>query len=175
MIDVLAHYDESAIASFTVNTGATSVALSVPVGDVGILWDADHKSWFQFLEHFTLISLGFKMPLGFEFYNVKDNSGDENLPAIQMAVKEQGAGSVKLLTPGLLYIPFDNYELNYGRFFEMDTSLIAANRYQLVFNFVQGWTYNVSMINVPAALNTVTFYVPIFAKIEHTLDIKVNP
>ena len=170
MIDLIAQVDSSTMASFTVNVAVNSVALSVPVGDVGILYSSNEESWFQFLDHFTLISLGYRLPLGFEFLSVQDNLAQECLPSIEMRVKENGRPAAYLY-PHNIFMPFDNYELNFGHYYNIPIITVSAEAYQIVFNFRQNWTYNVSMVNVPAALNGVTYYVPIFAKVEHTLDL----
>lgn len=170
-IDIMSHKAAAQMASFTVDITQPYVALSVPVSPAGIMYNFTNLSFFRYLDHFQILSIGVRMPLGFEFYEVLTDIGELTLPTIDLTLRPN-AGPIQPLEPNGIKLPFEDYELNYGTYFNIiDTGLTVGTIYQLIFNFRRDFTHRVSMINVPSGLDGETFYIPIFAKILHTLTL----
>lgn len=165
IIDILSTFgDESQF--FTVNTAVKFVTLTAsPSGD-GFLKTAEGKDTFQPGDNFILLSIGCLLPIGFEFYEWKA-AVTTSLPNIHLK-RKVGAGLMSFWVPNTIWLPFGNYELNMGVFFEAPVDLLG-------FKLASDLTIaaaRISMIGVPAALNTDEFRVPIFWKVLHTLAIQ---
>lgn len=172
IIDNLMQYGDAAF-EFTVNTAMSSVDITQVVGEDGILSKVGTVSGiedeFQEQDNFILLSIGVSLPLGFEFWP-NDNNAFFG-PFIDLYYKRISApsGVLNSFRPASVHIPFPNYELSLGNFTIVPS---LAENFHLCFQFprnVGGWNQRVSMLNVPAALNELTFKAPIFAKILHTL------
>lgn len=171
IIDVLMQYDDEAY-EFTVNTAVNFVNLT-QVNDgilskVGTVSGIENE--FQEQDNFILLSIGVRLPLGFEFWP-NDNAGSFFGPFIDLYYKRISAapGVLNSFRPASVQIPFPNYEMSLGNFTIVPS---LTENFYLCFQFprnVGGWNQRISMLNVPAALNEMTFKAPVFAKILHTL------
>jgi len=171
IIETLMQRDDNAF-SFTVNTAVSFVNL-VKTND-GILErvssNAGIDAKFQDRDNFILLSIGCRLPLGFEFYP-NDNAGVYNAPFIDMYLKKAVALTTIIANPPSIHLPFENYEISLGIFYEVPA---LGEAFWIMPEFPSGGSgYNqrISMINVPASLNELTFKAPIFAKVLHTLPI----
>jgi hypothetical protein len=170
IIDVLMQYDDAAY-EFTVNTAASYVNLT-QVNDgilskVGTVSGIENE--FQERDNFVLLSIGVQLPLSFEFWP-NDNNGFFG-PFIDLYYKRISAapGVLNSFRPASVHVPFSNYEMSLGNF-----TIVPAlgENFHLCFQLpraVGGWIQRISMLNVPAELNELTFKAPVFAKIMHTL------
>ena len=159
LIEILSQNASNA-AFFTVNTAVSFVPLAYSGGvDDGIMMDANGNEYFIPGDNYQMLSVGYHLPLSFEIYNVLNGATDENVK-INMATNLRGGGVPPLILPEKLYIPFPNFELNFGVFYKSFGEEIKLN-----FQFL--YTVNISMVNVPVALNGLVFRVPIFSKIKH--------
>lgn len=173
IIDIIMQRNDNAF-KFTVNTAVSYVNL-VKTND-GILErcssNAGIDGKFQWRDKFTLLSIGCRLPLGFEFYP-NDNAGNYNGPFIDLYFKKESAapGALIYANPPSIHLPFENYEMSCGIYYDVPP---LNEPFWLVPEFPSGgggYTQRISMLNVPAALNTLTFYCPIWAKVLHNLPL----
>ncbi len=152
----------SGAASFTCNNAVDKVPLTV---GGGVLWSGTKKSVFKNGDAFTLLSLGFTAPLGFEFYNVSDSNNF--LQSIEFGLVPVG-NEVYIGNEPLdkVFLPFASYELANGTYYK--NSAFTGQNYRIFAKFSTDGTPEISMLNVPNSLNGKTFLMPIFMKIQHT-------
>jgi len=173
MIDILSQSSDQA-AFFTVNNALPYVSLQKPLfPNSGRLETAEGLCFFTRLDNYTLLSLGIVLPLSFELYDTIINPLIPpviGLPEIAMYYSTP-------FNPPVAYqriqIPFLNYEMNYGKTY-MIPDVFAFDF------FIHGiispvHDLRISMLNIPAALNTLKFYCPVFVKIQHTIELKLPP
>ncbi len=166
-LDVLQHNNDLNTAWFTVNTAVNFVPLTIQPN--GYLERADLKDTLQFKDPFIMLSVGAILPLGFEFYE-NDVVGDFRGVRIALGAEDIGGGGGVALDPSVIYLPFGNYELSMGNYVQVPAGITDVNGYRISMVFDGGVGQNISMVNVPAALNGAIFHVPLFMKILHTLD-----
>jgi len=156
---------------FAVNTAVNDVALDVSQGwnyVFGVpLAPASHYYKVQARDGLTVLSVGCMLPYHFTWSDMGCMSFGywaKNGASIQYAAINQ------INTPsGQLPVPFTNYELSIGPYvpWPVDDSIGGPYPwYNLVANFRAG---RVSMIGVPASLNTQTITPIPFVKVQHTL------
>ena len=167
LIEVLAQKGDN-VASFLVNNGTSYVNLVVPNGEQdGLFERPDGGKRFTFQDNIVILSIGCELPLGFEFY---DNiiGGDFQLPSVGLKyIKNIDGLSTPIKTPSSFWLPFGNYEMNLGIYNEIVDTVG-------LFFWIKGFfnaNYRISMVNVPDSLNGETFYVPLFLKILHTIEL----
>jgi len=138
----------------------------------GILYDSLGNGYFAKGDNFILLSFGIRFPLGFEVEyedtNASGNTG--NCISLQLKYKPEAVVSTPLV-PGSVWLPFSNYEMNYGTFFDMSARFVADNNFQLESNILDDKVF-VSMLNVSAELDEKVYYCPIFWKVGHTLPME---
>lgn len=165
IIDVLQQSTDTDTPNFTVNLAVTNVTMVLPA--LGLLRRGDGLDTMQRLDHFQILSIGFAMPLSFEPWE-NDVAGDFRGINIDLDYKDTVGGALTPLDPGVVWMPFANYELNLGNFVQLNPALIPST-FKLYMNFNSVVGQKVSMVGVNAALDGLKFYVPLFMKILHTL------
>ncbi len=162
IIDLMQH-DFVNAASFTVDTtGPDSVSI-VPIA-APVLSDYNGNSAIPGGDNFTILSMGYVLPRGYEAFQ----NAAGNMSAHATMIVKPATDPALPLEPGPagVLIPFGNYELSLG--ITQDVTLITAEAYELQFK-LEG--LKVSMLNVPVSENGKVYKVPLFAKIAHTLKI----
>jgi hypothetical protein len=164
ILDVLSHYDDRAL-QFTVNTAVPFVQASQPVILLaGVMSDKEGKYYFPAGDNFQIISLGFVLPMGFEIYKTeKIGTGIEEPPALSVFAINR-LNVIIPISPESVYVPFANYELNFGTFYSGINQDVRIEMTVISDLFV-------SMVGVPAALNGETFKMPVFAKVLHNSNL----
>ncbi len=163
-ITMLMHRDTMS-AQFTVNTALTNVSLSLGVGG-GELSNAENQKYFQKMDNFRVLSIGCVLPLCFEFWNNVPVAFEP--PKIDFTAKDfVGAGLVPII-PVSMWLPYPNYELNMGNFNALSPGSFQG-KWSIFMNFTTDYPQQISMINVPSALNSLEFRVPLYMKVLHTL------
>lgn len=142
--------------TFVINNGFDSVAVTAGNGKVT---NAEGYKYFKAGDNVNILSMGFYIPMGFDIYGTNENikfsiNGYNTLGIISF-----------LMLPGIFTIPFSNYEMATGVF-----TLGVSQKIQLAHSIFN--SLNISMIGVPAALNTKTFKIFSFFKVEHTLPME---
>lgn len=168
-------------AEFTVNTAVNSVDLvaSVPgnpqtmtagagtLGGGGFLFDEG--------DNFTILSAGYQIPESFVMGQYETAAGGEyTFPVMFLRGAVEGGGPILSIDQfgnnGLLRFPFENYEMSLGTFVDPVKRGLVGNKFRLQVLFPQtvgGDNPQVSMMNVPAALNGQKFYVTPWIKVLH--------
>lgn len=160
-------------AQFTVNTAVATVDLVTVTGFQERMYAGSGTSLFARGDNFILLSCGFFIPESFvmsEYENL--GPGDYPVPVLLFAGEKQGGGIISFFnigSNGLLRIPFANYEMSNGVFINPEDNNLTDNFYfTCLFPYTVGVDRpQISMQNVPAALNGDTFYVTPFVKILH--------
>lgn len=174
-------------AKFTVNVAATSVDLT-PLPGVGVyssLFCGIDSSvaanrYFDHGECFTILSAGFVMPENFVLSNPSVVGGAEMpVTAIQLRLNNI-TSTVAVSIPqfgngGYFRFPFSDYEMSIGTFVEsVPLGMTEKFELQALFPVNTALAYpQVSMMNVPAALDGLDFEVTPFVKILHNSGIGV--
>ena len=171
IIDIIAN-DSTGVdcPKFAVDLSVDRVPLQA--APFGILYDAVGNGYFAKGDNFILLSFGIRLPLGFEIEYEDTNASGKwgNCLSLQLRYKPEAVVSLPL-TPDSVWLPFGNYEMNYGTFFNMDGLFVAGNNYQLQSNVLDEKAV-ISMVNVPAELDEIVYYCPIFWKVAHTLPME---
>jgi len=170
MIDTLIHYGVEA-GQFTVNLAVNKVALSYPAGNK-VLSIGGVFNKFTWKDNLTLISIGAFLPLGFDFYpSERIAEGDFWPDYISLQWRKDSDGTLFAFQPNRYNLPAANYELSVGAFLEPNAAI--GEDFNLVAELPTAGNFQtlISMIGVPATLDGETFSVPIFAKVEHTIDL----
>lgn len=184
IIDLLTTEDKDNL-KFTVDTNALSVPLEYPdplTDNAGLLYNANKQTLFTRLDHITLLSMGLLLPLNFQLYYHSDDSEPHfwnGLPRIKLSSREAISGDEEDIN--VFILPFSDYELSMNLFKEFNEA-ITKQTFQLKMVVLQVWNQDsdfsiprVSMVNCPAALNGLTFSVPVFAKVMHNIPITAIP
>jgi len=167
IIDIL-DVEQDDCPSFVVdNTQDYIEAAHSASGDAGYLKSAFNTGTGPFKQgdNITILSFGVRIPYGFEMYN-EPSSASSGESYLTWDIKEKTSGTVHSLSPGATKLEFLNYEMSYGRFFDVSDS---AEDFWLVTKLNNASRpLRISMLNVPDSLNGVTIYVRPFAKVSHT-------
>jgi hypothetical protein len=180
-IDVLSQTSAES-AYFETNTAVEKVPLTYGSGK---MYDANYMPALFSKDHFILLSMGVVLPLGFELYNVdyQPPNGEpptglpivgayhNELPVIELSMVNDGETPEAANIFQKLYLPFLNYELSIGKYFQVP-NVVTALKYNIYANFLNTSLVYISMLGVPEALNEKIFQVPIFIKILHTLNMQ---
>lgn len=153
-------------AFFKVDTTKTEVDLSYTDFSerTGFLVDGYLKSIFKKGCNLNILSVGFTLPFGFEFSKVNDDS--KYYQSITLSYVEVVGGlKVKL---NELIIPMANYELSMGSYYNL---AFIGKEYELTAVFSN--SPKILMLNIPASFNNLTFYCPIFIKVQMSYDLIV--
>lgn len=181
IIDILTP-NEPDCPEFTVNTAVAAVPIAQPVpGSAVVLYAGSGVSRFVRGDNFTLLSCGYFIPERFVLHNYGTaGTSSDSTPIIQLWGLPLGAGIPIALfnvgTNGAIRLPFPNYEFSFGVFTNTEQNNFTAATFQLetTFPLISGLdSPEVSMIDVPAALNGITFKVIPFVKVLHNTTLAV--
>jgi hypothetical protein len=162
-VQILSQKESS--ASFTVNTGVGIESVDL-IANGGVLINGDNKSIFPNGDGIGLLSIGYKLPLSFEFYRTSSNT--DFLSLIEVNLIEDATNTI-ILPIDKIFLPFENYEMSLGVFYK--DSAFTGRNYRLYASFPTTPRPQISMFGVDTKLNGKTFYCPIFIKLEHTLSL----
>jgi hypothetical protein len=178
LIDVLTP-PMSLCPTFTVNTGVLSVVIPDAVNYVAMMASNGISNRFVNGDSFELLSAGYFIPERFVLYN-KTGAGGNDVPCPVIAFQAYkitsaiGVTLTQIGTGGRLKCPFPNYETAMGCFINSALSIGEPFRIEIKFPFpsgLGGGQCQVSMVNVPAALNGVVFTVIPWIKILHNFPL----
>lgn len=181
IIDILTP-NEPDCPEFTVNVAVASVPIAQPVpGSAVTLYAGQGASKFVRGDNFSLLSCGYFIPERFVLHNYGTaGTSSDSTPIIKLWGLPQGAGiPISLFTVGLngsIRLPFPNYEFSFGVFTDAEENNFDQPTFQLqvTFPLVQGLdSPEVSMIDVPAALDTEVIKVIPFVKVLHNTALSV--
>lgn len=174
-IDILTP-ELSQCASFTVNTAVNFVPLTPTVLGDPILYSGNDEYKFTKGDNITILSAGYFLPERFVIYGHDNAAAAKNcVPWLFLySIGSAGAGSVvwQFGSNGRLNCPFPNYEFSLGTFVDSIELGMIDPFYWLTLRFPfqsDADNLNISMVDVPAAMNGVKFYVVPFIKVLHTL------
>jgi hypothetical protein len=165
-------------AYFDVDTGVPSVPLTYdidpfmkhldlaePILDQSGFW------CFQPGDNLEILSLGVSLPLSFELIN-ETNGKSNSLGLGYILPVSMNHDQTKQYN---MFLPFANYEIALGSFLSMvypnelfALSLDLAGMYDIM----PANRPQISMLNIPSALNENRYYVSTFIKVRHTLDLQ---
>lgn len=156
--------------NFVVNTAINSVSLN-NCGTQFIFRNASNKRWFHQGDNIIILSVGFYLPESFvmaqrpaaglnrALFEFTLGSDDTSLANYRPADAFGGSGNI--------FIPFPNYEMSIGTYIDAELYL-QADDYVLIGTFGNNANpIEISMINVPAALNGDTIYLTPWIKVLH--------
>jgi hypothetical protein len=161
--------------SFTVNNAVDSVDVTA-TGVWTTLYGAQGLKNFKRGDNFIILSAGYFVPERFVIYGY----GAAGViltpsPELFLSILKQGGLHQPVYpfgTDGSIKFPFPNYEFSIGAFVDVEDLAVQSVTYQLecTFPFANGEPDNlkISMIDVPAALNTKVFRIVPFVKVLHT-------
>jgi len=166
LIDILAHEGTADCPYFDVDLSVDRVQLQKAT--IGILKDTTGQFKFQAKDNFIIISMGIRFPLGFEIEYEETSANATNCFTMFLSYYDNAK---RPLSPATIWFPWSNYEMSYGRYFDMS---IALTDFYLVSNIVDERPY-ISMLNIPVELDEKRYYTPIFWKVGHTLPLIALP
>lgn len=172
LIDVLMP-KVSLCPTFTVDTtGPDYVDIAAPAVAIMDLFSADVTRYnFDQGDNFTILSFGYFVPENFATFEMA--GPNYAVPSWKMYlyrnVSLTSAPIVQFGVNGSIQSPFPNYEMAMGIFLDVNT-IVQENFHLQVSNTTRG---RISMIGVPAVLNTKVFHVVPFVKILHNFALKV--
>jgi hypothetical protein len=169
-IDILTQPNPQS-GQFTTNIAAPSGMVQITQAGTGILFNGQYNYRFSSKDNFNILSIGYKLPYSFEIAeHVSMLWGISHVIPISIFICSFPSNTEIELIPRSVLIPFDNFELNYGSFFDLSSYLIppADTEFEIRARFYPNSF--VSMLNVPTALDAKDFRVQIFAKIQHNLE-----
>ena len=157
----------------TVNTAVLSVPIPNMVGPVA-MYSSDTVTYlFSNGDNIELLSIGFFIPERFVLYDSLPGVGATAPFIIARLYAYQNVSGVSVPlnqfgNNGNIKIPFPNYELALGVFVDAATEIGEAFYMQIEFPITTGFdVWNISMVNVPVALNGQTFHIVPFIKVLH--------
>lgn len=172
--------------SFTVNVAVNSVNLIPPV--VGNFYDLStgfdttvtDSKYFSNGECFNILSCGLIMPDSFVLTNYSHAVGTLPVVLMYLQAEERVSGTsfdiLQFGNSGTQRIPFENYEMSVGAFVDSaKLGITESFKLKVSVPYTSGVADypQVSMLNVPAAVDGNTFYVIPFVKIEHNSAIVI--
>lgn len=158
---------------FTVDTtGPDYVSVIAPAAPIMDLFSSDVTKYkFDRGDNVILLSLGYFIPENFCSYEMA--GPNYSVPSWKLyGYKETAATNTPLKQFGVngsIQSPFPNYEMSMGVF--LDTETLLADSFHL--QIAMSTAGRISMIGVPAVLNTKVFHVVPFAKIMHNFELRV--
>jgi hypothetical protein len=181
VLDILMPYKAAASPDigcykFTVNTTGPKYVGLTDMSGTGTLYNANGKSKFAIGDSFTLLSFGLIMPLSFQL----DRSVNVTyFPFIQMYLAGNGQTSGHVyyfqeLTSGSeMFLYMENYDTPVDVYIDIPQEPVSSGTYIVneKFTLLTGLSHYskmaVSMVGVPAALNTTVQYITPFVKVLH--------
>lgn len=162
--------------TFTVDTtGPLSVDVIPNPAGTQVMYAGTGQSKFVRGDSFIVLSCGYFVPEGFRIYGY-EAAGTMKLPfpLLLLSARTAGAGIDNPILSfgnlGLLRMPFPNYELSIGTFCDPEANNLTGATFQLkeAFPYPSGIdSLQVSMVNVPAALNGIVFRLVPWFKVLH--------
>ena len=174
IIDILMPNIDAA-PTFTVNNAVNSVDLVPNPAGAQVMYAGGNVSKFLRGDSFIVLSCGYFVPEGFRIYGYEEAGLLKwPVPIFVLAARPAGGGiDVPILSfgnNGLLRIPFPNYEISIGTFCDPEANNLTGATFELkeAFPYVSGIdSVQISMVNVPAALNGIVFKVIPWVKVLH--------
>lgn len=162
--------------SFVVNNAVNFVPVTMMAIEKE-MYSGDSKRVFTNADAMIILSVGYFIPERFVLWNYENVAGEQlTNPHIHLRLKENtgvfwdvdGFGS-----GGKMPLPFPNYEFSIGGFISPIDLGLTGTSFEIYCRF--GADSNdrlqISMVDVPAALNGTTFYIVPFVKVLHTLSL----
>lgn len=177
VIDILTP-DNDVLPSFTVNTAVNFVNVTGIAGPGAILRACNlANSKFTRGDNFTILSCGIFIPERFSIWDYPDAGGTKYSAPIIQLFGTVGGGATPVLpfgNNGEIKLPFPNYEFSIGVFVDVEELGLTDPTFQLGTYFpVNLNTMQISMIDVPAAMNGLTFKIVPFFKVLHNFQLSV--
>lgn len=179
IIDILMPNVDAA-PTFTVNIAVNSVDLVPNPAGTQVMYAGANVSKFVRGDSFIVLSAGYFVPEGFRIYGYEE-AGLLKWPVPILLLSGRPAGGGIDITinsfgnNGQLRMPFPNYEISIGTFCDPEqNNLSPGATFELkeAFPVVSGIdSVQVSMINVPAALNGIVFKVIPWIKVLHNFPL----
>lgn len=163
--------------AFVANNAVNAVQIPTTLVPVNMRSGISAQMTFAQGDNFNLLSAGYFIPERFCLYEATAGGGAESpVPLMRiMAYQTVTAASVPLVqfgNNGVVRVPFPNYEHSMGVFVDAYQTILEAFVLQVVFPLTSGAdAWWVSMVNVPVALNGVTFHIVPFVKVLHNYDL----
>ncbi len=161
IVDILFVPQDDAM-SFEVDLAVPFVTATNFVGADGLMEVGAGDLDFQQGDNLKILSFGVNVPYGFELYHDQVTLND---PKLFLRLWNNTTMVSFPLRPPELWFPFFNYEMSYGRFVETD---LLLNNFKLK---IRPDPINISMLNIPAALDGETIYIVPWVKVAHTLEL----
>ena len=163
---------------FTVNNAVNFVPVTNMLAE-SVFYSGSSYSVFTTADNLIILSAGYFIPENFVLWNMEDASGVKE-PTIQLRLRlKENTGTFWDIrgfgSGGTLPIPFPNYEISLGGFVNTKDLGLNQTTYQLtgIMNYDSTTAtpdrMQISMVNVPAALNGTIFYIVPFVKVMHSI------
>lgn len=160
--------------TFTVNTAVNYVQVIPDAMNPAVMNGGNFKYKFQRGDFFTVLSVGYFVPEQFALYGMDEAVNSNTLPILKL-FSADGVGYIPVSqfgSEGEFKIHMPNTEISVGVF--VDTELLGLNQpdFKLYTSFpLLSNSLQISMINVPAALNGITFKITPFIKVLHNFKL----
>lgn len=159
---------------FVVNTAVNSVQVIPEPTNPALMMSGNSKYRFRRGDCFTILSVGYFIPEQFVIYSMDETINFNSMPIIKL-YSADGMGYVNLTqfgTDGEFKLPLPNAEISVGVFVDPEIAGLST----ATFNLYSSFPYlvnslQISMINVPAALNGVTVKITPFIKVLHNFQL----
>lgn len=162
--------------SFIVNNAVNSVTVTSMAIEKE-MYSGDGRRRFTNADAMIVLSVGYFIPERFVLWNYENVAGEQlTNPHIELRLKENtgvfwdvfGFGS-----GGVMPIPFPNYEFSIGGFINPKDLGLTGTTFEVFCKFGADSAdrMQISMVDVPAALNGQTFYIVPFIKVLHSLQL----
>lgn len=178
LIDILSP-DNDLLPSFVVNTAVNFVNVT-GIAAPGATLRPANGAWSRFKrgDNFTVLSFGIFIPERFSVWDYPDASGlKRSAPIFELYGTCDAGATLKPILPfgnnGKIKIPFQNYEFSIGVFCDVESlGLNTAAIYELMILYPSIVnTLSISMVDVPAAMNGLTFKIVPFIKVLHNFSL----
>lgn len=178
LIDILTP-DNDLLPSFVVNTAVTNVNVT-GIAAPGAKLRPSNGVWSRFKrgDNFTVLSFGIFIPERFTVWDYPDTSGvKRSAPVLELYGTCDGGATLLPIIPfgnnGKIKIPFQNYEFSIGTFCDVESiGLNTGAIFELMILYPSIVnTLSISMVDVPAAMNGLTFKIVPFLKVLHNFTL----
>jgi len=148
--------------TFTVDNTQAFVDLN-NTPSLGVLTARNGDKVFTRGDNFNILSVGVVMPINYQIY--PNSVGGHITTGIEFFVKENAGASTVPVDPEGVVLPFGSYEMNLGAYFDVENVPYDFNLYFGIDKM------RISMVGVPDSENGKVYSVPVFAKVEHTIEV----
>jgi hypothetical protein len=148
--------------TFTVDVSVLDVGLNPIAGALGLLKNANSRTWLHPKDNFNLLSLGITMPFSFSLAGnnltrCKLFWQDSTLAFGQFNVGDAAGG---------FWLPMENFELAIGTYVPWPATAIGSiQMYLRLETLIIGLETRVSMVGVPAVFDTLTLPIAAWVKL----------